>query len=390
MNCPEREILYINTDDFFASAVRLRDPTLRGRPVVVAGGGPRGMVFSASYEARAEGVRRGMSVSSARRLAPGAAFVHPDWSLFRRVSSTIFSLLRRYSPVVEQSTLDEGYLDYTGCRRLFGPVLDLGRRLKREVLSGTGLSVSIGVASSRIVSHAASKRAKRSHLVDVCPGRERDFLATIPIDRFPLVDEKRAVILRELGINLVGDVLRFGEELLSACFGFWGRRLYRGALGEDVVPVRRRRLGTDGLEVSIVLEPDRVSSRLLEAHLYRLCERLGWRLREERLLATSLLLELLYADGVEVSGRARLEVPSSGDCEIFDSASTVLASTYRRRVRVRRIGLRVLRSEPKPLQRELFGTLREGGRDGLYRALDTLRARFPRGVAPVFGRTLGA
>ena len=121
-----RHILHVNTDDFFASVLRVRDPRLRGKAVVVAMDSPRGVVFSASYEARGEGIRRGMSVSVARRLAPRAVFVPPDWPLFRKVSSAIFSVLQRYSPLVERDGLDEGFVDYTGCDRLFGPVVDVG------------------------------------------------------------------------------------------------------------------------------------------------------------------------------------------------------------------------------------------------------------------------
>ena len=129
----ERRILHINTDDFYASVCRLRDPALRGRAVVVAGPPPRGMVVSASYEARGEGVERGMTVSSARRLCSGGAFVPPDWRLFRRASRAVFGVLGRYSPLVEQASLDEGYIDYTGCGRLFGHVLDAGTRIKSEI-----------------------------------------------------------------------------------------------------------------------------------------------------------------------------------------------------------------------------------------------------------------
>ena len=160
-----REILHINTDDFYASALRLRDPALRTKAVVVSGPAPRGMVMSASYEARGDGVRRGMTVSSAMRLCPGGVFVPPDWDLFRSVSGSIFSIVRRYSPVVESGSLDEGYVDYTGCDRLFGRAMDAGRAIKRDVRAETGLEVSLGVASSKLVSHVASREAKRAHMV---------------------------------------------------------------------------------------------------------------------------------------------------------------------------------------------------------------------------------
>lgn len=386
----EREILHINTDDFFASALRLRDATLRGKAVVVALPSSRGAVVSASYEARSEGVKRGMAVSTARRLARRAVFVPPDWDFFGKVSSEVFGVVRRYSPVVEQTSLDEGYIDYTGCDRLFGHVLDAGRRIKEDVAAETGLALSLGVASNKLVSHVASKRAKREHLVDVYPGYEREFLSTVPIDRFPLVDDRRASMLRELGIRFVGDILLFPEELLAACFGPWGRRLHAGALGEDATPVRVRPPRGKSLEASETLEPDRVSRTLLESALYRVSMRIGEGLRNERLLAALLELKLRYSDGAVVRGSAGLDAPASDDYAVFEPLLGVLMRIFTRRVRVRELVARVVRTEPAPVQFELFdaadgGSKRQGR---LMSVLDGLRKRFPPGVAPAFGRAI--
>lgn len=437
----EREILHVNTDDFYASLLRLRDHTLRGKAVVVAGPAPRGMVLSASYEARRDGVRRGMTVSAARRLSSGGVFCPPDWGLFRRASGAVFGILRRFSPLVEPASLDEGYLDYTGCCRLFGHVLDAGMRIKEEIVRETGLQVSLGVASSKLVSHVASRTAKRAHLVDVYPGYERLFLAPVPIERFPPVGERRAAMLRELGIARVGDILLFPEEILATCFGPWGRRLYRGAMGEDAASVRPHPPPDERFTVEEVLEPDRVSRELLESVLYRLAERLGERLRAERMCAGSVTLEIRYADGMRVggtgyicsagetggtgrsgdsersggtahtsgtghvcgtdrvcdTGRAggagRPGTPTSDDLLLFEAARGALARIFTRRVRVRRIFLSARRLEPEPVQLEMFV-----GRDGvrtermrrLRGTLDRLRSRFPAGVAPAFGRAVPA
>lgn len=385
----EREILHINTDDFYASLLRLRDPSLRGRAVVIAGPPPRGMVLSASYEARGEGIARGMTVWAARRLCARGAFVPPDWELFRRASGTIFSVLQRYSPLVEPAAIDEGYIDYTGCRRLFGHVLDTGTDIKAEIARETGLDVSVGVASSKLVSHVASRTAKRAHLVDVYAGYERSFLAPIPIGRFPLVDRGRASLLTELGVSRVGDVLLFTEDIFSHCFGPWGTRLYRGAMGEDATPVRPRPAPEERICVEELLEPDRVSRLRLEAALYRLAERMGGKLREERLLARAVVVELRYADGAEAAGTARLASSSSDDSLLYDAAQGAFARLFTRRVRVRRLALSVRGTEPEPLQLDLFAASVAGGRTRrLHDALDTLRARFPGRAAPAFGRAL--
>jgi len=389
----EREILHVNTDDFYASVLRLRDPALRRRAVVVVGASPRGMVFSASYEAREDGVTRGMTATAARRLCGRATFIPPDWGLFRRASFAIFAVLRRYSPVVEPASLDEGYVDYTGCSRLFGPALDAGRRIKDEIARETGLAVSLGVASNKLVSHVASRSAKCANLVDVYRGYERPFIAPVPVERFPLVGDKRAPVLRELGVSRVGDVLLFTEEIFAFCFGSWGARLYRGAMGEDAAPVRMRPAPDERFTVEEILEPDRVDSRFLEGALYRLAERLGERLRAERSLAGGVSLEIRYADGLAAKGMGRPEATAADDASLYEAARRTFARLYVRRVRVRSLALTAQRIEPAPLQIELFRGEREAAaerRSVLYAALDRLRAAYPGRVAPAFGKALAA
>jgi len=408
----EREILHVNTDDFYASVLRLRDPALRKRAVVVVGASPRGMVFSASYEAREDGVTRGMTASAARRLSSRATFLPPDWGLFRRASSAIFGVLRRYSPVVESASLDEGYVDYTGCGRLFGPSIDAGRRIKDEIARETGLAVSLGVASNKLVSHVASRSAKCANLVDVYAGYERSFVAPVPVAQFPLVGEKRSPALCELGVARVGDVLLFTEEIFAFCFGSWGRRLYRGALGEDTAPVRTRPGIDERFTVEEILEPDRVEYRFLEGVLYRLAERLGEKLRAERSLAGAVSLEVRYVDGLAAKGTGRPGTQAAGggsggsgsldasaapetsvsdDLSIYEAAREIFARAYARRVRVRSLVLSAGRIVPAPLQIELFTGDREAAverRGKLYAALDRLRAAYPGRAAPAFGRAL--
>ncbi len=388
-----REILHINTDDFYASVLRLRDPALRSKAVVVSGPAPRGMVISASYEARGDGVRRGMTVSSAMRLCPDGVFMPPDWDLFRSVSNSIFSVIGRYSPVVESVSLDEGYVDYTGCDRLFGHALDAGRAIKRDVHAATGLDVSLGIAASKLVSHVASREAKRAHMVDIYPGCERYFLSPVPIERFPIVSERHVPVLHELGIATVGDVLRFDEELLAFCFGSWGRKLHLGARGMDAAKVRAGSTGDGEFVVKKVLEPDAVDRRLLESYLYVLAEKLGGKLRAERSLAGSLRFGMRYADEVTAHGQMRPAAPTSDDAILFDSAGMLFDRLFGRRVRVRALSLAALSVEPEPLQLDLFPDPALKAALKVRRvqsALDRLRSSMPSGVAPSFGRALAA
>jgi len=333
-----------------------------------------------------------MAVSRARKLCPRGEFLPPDWRLFRRVSGELIETLRGYSPVLETASLDECYLDYTGCSRLMGDVLDTAVEIKSDVRDRTGLQVSLGVASSRLVSHVASREAKRAHLVDVSYGCERNFLAPLPVQRFPLVGEKDIQLLIELGIYHVGDILRFPQEIFSWCFGRWGQRLYRGAMGKDDSPVRPAPKRGRGLAAERELDPDRVDIDFLEAVTYSLCERLGEDLRRERAAAGSLRMELTYTDGKTVSKAARLGGVSDDEA-LFTEARSLMKALFRRRVRIRRARLEAGRISRRPRQLALFSSC--GGEDEerkrrLRLALDDLRGRFPSGVAPALGKALAA
>jgi DNA polymerase-4 len=334
-----------------------------------------------------------MTVSTAMRLCPRGVFVPPDWDFFRSVSSEVFSVIRRYSPVVETVSLDEGYVDYTGCSSLFGHVLDAGRTIRREVSRRTGLDLSLGIASNKLVSHVASRQAKRASMIDVYPGRERYFLSPVAIERFPLAGGQRLSMLRELGISVVGDVQRIGEELLSFCFGPWGRRLYRGAMGEDQAGVRRDAGRGAEFAATELLQPDMIDRHVLGSFLSTLCERLGRELRRERSLARALSLEVRYADGISVRGTERLPAAASDGSALSGTAAVVFDRLFARRVRVRRLTLSAGPVEPEPLQIDLFpGPAAKAAckAQKVQDALDRLRASMPAGVAPVYGRELPA
>ncbi|MBU8921464.1 MAG: hypothetical protein KOO63_06570 [Bacteroidales bacterium] len=272
-------------------------------------------------------------------------------------------------------------------------MLDTGRRIKGEVFSDTGLDISLGVAASRLVSHVASRSAKRAHMVDVYPGCESSFLAPVEIGHFPPAGEKYAPMLAGLGIRRVGDILLFREELFTYCLGPWGKRLYRGALGEDSSPVRTSARDDERAKVTRLLQPDLDDRGLLESFLYDMSEELGQSLRADRRIAGRLRVELTYADGNISSGTGRLPQGSSDDLKLFDCAGEVFDRVFTRRVRVRSISMQGSSLEPEPLQLELFlaeSKKKELRRRRIHDALDRLRTELPRGVAPVFGRSVAA
>jgi len=400
MNPHMPTVLHINTDDFFASVLRVTDPAYRRRPVIVGHLASRGSVVSASYEARADGVRPGMTMGQARRACPGASLVHVDWDLYVRASSALFGVLERFSPLVERASLDEGFLDYTGCRLLFGNPVDAAARIKCEVREAIGLGVSVGLAANKLVSKVASGTAKCSRLVDVFNGYEQSFLAPLAIDRLPGVGPRLKTALRDMAVLRIGDVTRFPEDLLRSVFGpATGRKLHQRARGEDRTPVRpvgredeKRRWREEES-----LNPDSVDRRQLTGVLHRLAGRLGTRLRREKLAARRFTLRVQYSDQVRAQRGGYSAEPTDLDGRILELALEALHGLFTRRVRVRRLTLAASCLEGNwqlPLFADRYenraeavrtapSTTRSSAMRRLYEAVDGLRGRHGDGVVRV-------
>ncbi len=390
-------ILHINTDDFFASVLRVSDPVYRRRPVIVGHLASRGGVVSASYEARAEGVRPGMTMGQARRACPGASLVHVDWDLFARASTTLFGVLERFSPLVERASLDEGFLDYTGCQFLFGSAVDAAARIKGEVHEATGLDVSVGLAANKLVSKVASGTAKCARLVDVFNGYEQTFLSPLAIGRLPGVGARLETALRDMAVLQIGDVTRFSEELLRSVFGpATGRRLHQRALGVDRAPVRPAGSGDDRQRwrEEETLNPDSVDLGRLTGVLHRLSGRLGTRLRREKMAARRFTVFVRYSDQVRAQRGGYSADPTDLDGRIHELALEAFHGLFTRRVRVRRVALAATCLEGNwqlPLFAEQYRSRAEAVRTApsttcsdamrrLYEAVDGLRGKHGMGV----------
>lgn len=356
----QRHVLHINTDDFYASVARLGDCTLRHRPVVVSHLHSRGTVVSASYEARADGVRPGLTLSQARRLCPRARVVPFDAALFQRASDAIFRVLAVCSPLVERTRLDEAFVDYTGCERLFGPPRDTCVRIQREIRERVRLQASMGLATSKLVSQVASGAAKRSGLVDVCEGYEPVFLAPHPVEHLPGVGPKLASALQDLALRRIGDIPPIPVEMMERVFGRVGRLLHERACGIDRTPVRSEEPREEMAEEEM-FEPDVLERVLLEAALERLVARLGTRLRGKRVAARRLAVRVRYADGVGEDRRALLPDPEDLDGSLFDALAPLVHAAAWRRVRVRALTVRAWDFCWSTGQLDLFAGLAMGG-----------------------------
>ncbi len=333
-----RAIIHLDMDAFYAAVEVLDNPELAGRPLIVGGRGPRAVVSTASYEARRYGVSSGMPMAVARRLCPEAVILPVRSARYRQVSAVIMDIFHRYTPLVEPLSLDEAFCDVTASRRLFGPAPDIARRIKEEVRQTTGLTVSAGVATSKLVAKIASDADKPDGLTIVSPGREREFLAPLPIGRLWGVGPKTVARLSELGIKTIADLAQLPESYLTTRFGKAGRYLYQACRGIDPRPVVPRTppksVGHEETFDEDIRDEERLTAILLE-----LCGRVGRRLRQAEKKARTVTIKVRYADFSTVTRSKRLATPTSDQRTLYRQARRLLAHTEAGRRPVRLLGV---------------------------------------------------
>ncbi len=373
----EKQIVHLDMDAFFVSVERARDPSLKGKPVVVGAVEGRGVVAAASYEARRYGIHSAMPAAQARQLCPHAVFLPGTPGLYGRVSRAIRQLLERRVPVVEMASIDEAYLDLTGCDRACGPVTVAVDRLLREVRQTFGLDLSAGIATNRLLAKVASKSAKPSGMLRVFPGREREFLAPLPLGAIPGVGESLEARLRVMGLATVGELARLELPLLERAFGpACGHWLYRMSRGKGGAKVEAGRPMVKSVGNSVTFNEDTVDRTFLEGVLYRLAEQVGARTRRKGLVGRTLTLKLRYADFQTLSRAGRLLGGAVDDQELFERARELMLPLLERRVRVRLLGLTLSALRPADGQLDLFHAPCQQRSLSLYRTVDLLRDRY--------------
>lgn len=313
-------------DAFYAAVEQATKPSLRGKPVIVGGLGPRGVVATASYEARRFGVHSAMPMGQARRLCPHAAYLTPRFGLYRQVSDMVMELLAGLSPLVEPLSLDEAFVDLEagGTPPTTAAARTVGERLRAAIRAATGLSGSVGLAGSKLLAKIASEDAKPDGLVVIAPGTERELLAPLPVRTLPGVGPATAETLRRAGITTVGETAEAGEaELLRLLGRAHGAGLYAMANGLDDRPVVAER---DAKSVSVedTFDTDLTDRTRVHTEVARLADRCVRRLRAAGRSGRTVVLKVRSYDFSTLTRSETLRGPTDDPAVVREAAARLL------------------------------------------------------------------
>ncbi len=270
---PLRKIIHVDMDAFYASVEQRDDPALRGQPIAVGGGGPRGVVATCSYEARKFGVRSAMPGARARRLCPGLIFVKPRFEVYRAVSAQVRDIFARFTDIIQPLSLDEAYLDVTQNKPGITSATQVAQEIRRMIREETGLTASAGVSYNKLIAKLASDQNKPDGLCVIRPADGAAFIATMPVRRIHGIGPVTARRMHEMGIETGADLRERDMRFLQAHFGSAADYYYRASRGEDDRPVRERQERKsvsvedtffDDLteEVALIAEMDRIAANL--------------------------------------------------------------------------------------------------------------------------------
>jgi nucleotidyltransferase/DNA polymerase involved in DNA repair len=379
---PAKVIIHLDMDAFYASVEQLDHPAYRDKPVVVGadprGGKGRGVVAACSYEARPFGVRSALPISQAYRLCPQAIYVRPRISRYAEMSDRIFTVLREYTDLVEPLSIDEAFLDVTASQRLHGPAETIGRTLKARIRSELGLVASIGIAPNKFLAKVGSDLGKPDGFVVVASGKEREFLAPLPISRLWGVGPKTEARLKRLALQTIGQIAGMRVEELETMLGSGGRDLWELANGIDdreVVPEQEAK--SIGAETTFDRDTD--DREEIRRTLLELSDRVGRRLRREGYLAGGVTLKFRDHNFHTVTRATMMDPLTDIGDDFFREVMSLLQRVSWTGKRVRLLGVTATHlhpaTEPPGAQISLFKAAPDPRRK-LAQTVDRIQERF--------------
>ncbi len=366
-----RSIVHMDLDSYFVSVERLFDSSLNGKPILIGGSGDRGVVASCSYEARKFGVHSAMPMRMARQLCPEAMVIRGDFEKYSQKSQEVTEIIREEVPLFEKSSIDEFYLDLTGMDRFFG-CFKLSLQIRQRIMKETGLPISLGLSENKTVSKVATGEAKPNNARQIPLGEERFFLAPLSVRKIPMIGEKTAHMLYNMGVKKVQTLQLMPPELLEATFGKNGNMIWEKANGIDRSPVtpysEAKSISTEN-----TFEQDTIDVCMLEATLVAMTEQLTTKLRQNHQLSACVSVKIRYSDFDTHTVQQRIPY-TSADHVLIPIVKELFRKLYSRRLLIRLIGVRFSSLVYGNYQINLFEDTQE--QINLYQALDRINTKY--------------
>ena len=370
-----RTILHLDLDAFFVSVERILDASLKGKPVIV-GAKPedgRGVVAACSYEAREYGLHSAMPVKQAYHLCPDGIYLHGHHEEYSRFSKAVKHILEKYAPQIEQASIDEFYMDFTGTQHIYGSMFAFAKKLQREIEEKLSLPCSIGIGSNKTIAKICSDYAKPEGITYVLSGMEKEFLVPLPVEVIPGVGKVMKKALHEKGFYKIKDITKVPGNYFGMAFGKYGISLWHKANGEGqeyLNPPQKRK----SISKEKTYGKDVVSKEEIETTLFNLTGKVCQMLRDKNRQASTVGIKLRYSDFVTVT-RAKTIKFTNDDKVIFDTAVRLFRKAYTRRISIRLIGIYLTKFNEFYEQQVLFEDI-EIKRKKLFKAIDQIRRKY--------------
>lgn len=371
-------ILHIDMDAFFAAVEQRDNPALKNKPVIVAGNSKRSVVSTASYEARKFGIRSAMPVFEAKLKCSGLIIVPGNMKKYKTDSKKIMDILSRFSPLVEQVSIDEAFIDITGCERLFGSPGNMARTIKDQIWEELSLTSSIGIAPTKFLSKIASDMNKPDGLTVIPKSEALRFLAALPVKKVPGVGQSAMKQMDILKIQTLGDIKKYPVQILSQKFGKMGPHLLELSNGIDVSKVE-----TDHIRKSIssetTLAKDVSDFETIKEIILDRSETVGKDLRAKQLLCENVFIKLKFSDFSQVTRSRTLDSPICSSAAIFHEALALYRKIeLKKKIRLVGVGLGALKDKDTPIQMQLIieKKIPEKQWESVDKAVDSIMEKF--------------
>jgi DNA polymerase IV len=370
MQTPLRHIAHFDLDSFFVSVEILNDPSLKGKPVLV-GGQERGVVAACSYEARKFGIHSAMPMKRAMQLCPQAIAVSGSRGDYSKFSRWVTEIIAAKVPLFEKASIDEFYIDLSGMDKFFG-VSKYTKDLREQIMKETGLPISCGLSSGKMISKIATNEAKPNGYLEIPQGKETEFLWPLGIEKIPGVGKQTELQLKNMGIHTIEDIAKTPIEKLEREIGKWGESLWRKANGID-----RSEINTDWEQKSMshenTFDEDKTDLPFLNSELVRLTEKTAYALREDEKLTGCVTVKIRYSDFETTSRQETIDYTSLDD-KLMAKAKDLFQKSYQKGRKVRLLGVRFSQLIPFNMQMSLFDDNEE--KLNLYKTVDDIKNQF--------------